>query len=60
MIIEFFTEVIFYNVGYVFLKGISLGKYPPKYDAMNGNSFIEVAGCFITLVIISILCVLMF
>lgn len=60
MLLELFTEIIFYNVGFLFLKGITFGKYPAKYDAVIGSSLIEVLGCFITLVIISLLCTVIF
>jgi hypothetical protein len=52
MILDFFMEVIFYNVGYFFLRGFTLGRYPKKYKSSEGNSFVEFIGALVTIIII--------
>ena len=51
MIDEFFAGAIIYNVGYFFLRIITLGNYPKEYLA-EGKVKIQIVGALVIFLII--------
>lgn len=59
IILEILSDIVFYNLGYWFLKLITIGKYPVKHETENGNIFVESVG-FVVFVLILFLAAYLF
>lgn len=54
MLIDFLLEFVAYNVGYLFIKIFTGGRYPKEYLESGGSIGVEVVGVLVSVIILTI------
>jgi hypothetical protein len=57
IILEFIFDIVAYNLGYFFLKLVTLGKYPKKYLEEH-SIVVELTGLFLCALILASLAII--